>query len=243
MLLGYLKADSALQSVMRWNIVFQAAGLRLAAFLRLLAQLGQFAAQQVDLALLPENSMVELVEQVVGQTGLDFQLHQALFQVGGQGVHGNYLTILQRRRCIMHEYSIDLGRIYDASPPLSGGVRILADRLWPRGMAKATLPADEWYRDAAPEPALRSAYHHGEIEYDAFAVTYRRQLDTSPDVLVPLMRHVRQGPVLLLTASRDPAQSHLPTLRQAVLDALVAEDRSCEDATRSSPVCYAGQTQ
>lgn len=143
----------------------------------------------------------------------------------------------------MHDYAIELGRIYDAPSPLAGGMRILADRLWPRGMAKATLPADEWYRDAAPEPALRSAYHHGEIDYDAFAAAYRQQLDGSSDTLVPLMRYVRQGPVLLLTASRDPGRSHLPVLRQAVLDALAAEDRACEDGTRSSPVCYSGQTQ
>lgn len=226
---------------MGWYIVRQVAGLRLAAFLRLLAQFGQFASEQVDLALLPENSMVELVEQVIGQPRLDFQLHQAFFQIGWQGIHGD--NQLRKRRCIMHDYAIELGRIYDAPSPLAGGMRILADRLWPRGMAKATLPADEWYRDAAPEPALRSAYHHGEIDYDAFAAAYRQQLDGSPDTLVPLMRHVRQGPVLLLTASRDPGRSHLPVLRQAVLDALAAEDRACEDGTRSSPVCYSGQTQ
>jgi len=134
-------------------------------------------------------------------------------------------------------YRIDFGRIYDTEARAKTA-RVLVDRLWPRGKRKAELGDIEWLRDVAPSPALRRAWHAGEISRSVFSRKYRKELDAEPDVLLPLMRHARRGALVLLTASREPEQSHLPILREAVLDALAREDWEADGREPSSPVCY-----
>lgn len=135
------------------------------------------------------------------------------------------------------DYQIDLKRIYD-SPNKSDGARVLVDRLWPRGKRHEELALTDWYKDASPSPALRRAWHKDELDDDTFTRDYQRELDANPDSLVPLMRNAREGRLTLLTATRDPQHSHLPTLRQALLDALEEEDRQADDREPSSPTCY-----
>lgn len=137
-------------------------------------------------------------------------------------------------------YTIEYKRIY-APVEDSDGARVLVDRLWPRGKRREDLNLTEWYRMAAPSPQLRRAWHKDEIDAAAFARDYQRELNAEPDLLVPLLRYARQGRLTLLTASRNPRQSHLPILRQALLDALEREDAEAEGREPSSPTCYSGQ--
>lgn len=134
-------------------------------------------------------------------------------------------------------HDIRCKRIY-AEAADDDGARVLVDRLWPRGKRRDTLALTQWYRDASPSPVLRRQKHRGEIDDDTFAGRYRDEIDRDPDCLLPLMRLARQGRLTLLSAARDLEHSHVPVLRQAVLDALAAEDRDCEDLPASAP-CYA----
>ncbi|MGQ4880220.1 DUF488 domain-containing protein [Billgrantia sp. LNSP4103-1] len=134
-------------------------------------------------------------------------------------------------------YDVALKRIY-AEPDSRDGARILVDRLWPRGMPRERLALTDWYRDASPSLALSRQRRTGEISTAVFAVRYRGELRDAPENLLPLMRHARRGRLTLLSASRDLEASHLPLLRQAILDALQKED--VEDALPSSPPCYLG---
>ncbi|WP_024461261.1 DUF488 domain-containing protein [Marinimicrobium sp. LS-A18] len=134
-------------------------------------------------------------------------------------------------------YNIVFKRVYEAAER-SDGARILVDRLWPRGKRREDLQLTEWYRDASPSPALRRAWHQGEISDQRFADDYRKELDAQPETLVPLMRHARQSRLSLLTASRNPEQSHLPILKNALLDQLAREDDEADDRAPSSPTCY-----
>ncbi|MDO3388598.1 DUF488 family protein [Gilvimarinus sp. SDUM040013] len=127
-------------------------------------------------------------------------------------------------------------RIYQDAAP-ADGTRILADRLWPRGKRKDELALAEWCRDAAPSTGIRQCWHRNELTEAAFGHAYRHQLDQSPECLVPLMRAARQGSLTLLTASKEPENSHLPILRRAILDALHAEDNGDRDDP-ASPVCF-----
>jgi hypothetical protein len=70
-------------SIVGWQFVARIAAARNAAFGGRLAQQRHLADQQVDLSLLPDDDLIESVEQVFGKAGLDFQLGQALF---GKGV-------------------------------------------------------------------------------------------------------------------------------------------------------------
>lgn len=133
-------------------------------------------------------------------------------------------------------YDIVFKRIY-APAERGDGARVLVDRLWPRGKRREDLHLTDWYRDASPSPALRQAWHQEEIDDKRFAQDYRSELRTNPEVLTPLMRHARKGRLSLLTASRDPEHSHLPVLRQVLLEQLAKEDREADGDELSSPPC------
>lgn len=133
---------------------------------------------------------------------------------------------------------IVLKRIYQPVDA-EDGARVLVDRLWPRGKRRESLALTEWYRDASPSPALRRQYHQAEISADVFAARYRGELRDAPESLLPLMRHARQGRLTLLSAARDLEGSHLPLLRDAILQALSEEDAA--DREPASPPCYAAQ--
>ncbi len=133
-------------------------------------------------------------------------------------------------------YDIRFKRIYQQADS-SDGIRILVDRLWPRGQSKDDVPMDDWYQEASPSSDLRRCWHRGELTEDAFSHAYRHQLDQAPASLWPLMRAARAGTLTLLTASRDPKRSHLPVLRLALLDALEAED-AADRSEPASAVCY-----
>lgn len=136
-------------------------------------------------------------------------------------------------------YDIRLKRIYAAADP-EDGARVLVDRLWPRGKRRETLQLTDWYRDASPSNTLRRQKHQGEISDAVFARRYRWEIEGSPDCLLPLMRWAREGRLTLLSAARDLDDSHLPILRDILVDALEREDGSSRDSP-SSPPCYAGE--
>lgn len=104
-------------------------------------------------------------------------------------------------------------RVYDPPGP-DDGVRVLVDRLWPRGLAKERAAVDEWAKSLTPSNELRAWYHAHSGSYEEFARRYRREL-AAPD-LEPAAGHLRDlaaaGPVTLLTAVKDPGHSHVPVL-------------------------------
>lgn len=134
-------------------------------------------------------------------------------------------------------YIVRIKRIYSASES-EDGVRVLVDRLWPRGQRKHGLNRREWLKDVAPSSALRRSWHQNAIDAAEFANRYRQEIHTEPGNLIALMRYARQGPLTLLTATRNPELSHLPTLREILLSALEEEDRQADGREPSSPVCY-----
>lgn len=135
-------------------------------------------------------------------------------------------------------YDIRLKRIYSEADP-DDDARVLVDRLWPRGKRRDSLTLTDWYRAASPSNALRRQWHQGEISDAVFARRYRWEMADTPDCLVPLMRWCRQGRLTLLSAARDLERSHLPLLREAIVEALDEEDRQADGVGASSPPCYA----
>jgi uncharacterized protein YeaO (DUF488 family) len=109
--------------------------------------------------------------------------------------------------------SVRAGRIYD---PVTGqdGIRVLVDRLWPRGVSKNRAEIDEWCRDVAPSTALRRWYAHDPQRYTEFRRRYRHELAAGEQAAA--LHHLAEladGRTLtLLTASRDPAISEAAVL-------------------------------
>ncbi|MEU3901564.1 DUF488 family protein [Streptomyces sp. NPDC045251] len=109
--------------------------------------------------------------------------------------------------------SVRVRRVYDPPEP-DDGVRVLVDRLWPRGVAKDAAHVDEWPKGLTPSTELRRWYHAGEGSYEEFAERYEAEL-AAPEA-AELLDHVRElageGDVTLLTASKSPAESHASVL-------------------------------
>ncbi len=111
---------------------------------------------------------------------------------------------------------ISLGRIWDGSDDET--VRVLVDRLWPRGVAKAAAPWQRWVPEVAPSTALRRWLHANRSDYPVFCQRYRDEL-TGPEQrrgLAQLREIAEHRPLLLLTAAAQWQESHLPVIREAI---------------------------
>jgi uncharacterized protein YeaO (DUF488 family) len=112
---------------------------------------------------------------------------------------------------------IRVRRIYEQPVP-EDGVRVLVDRLWPRGVAKEGARLDRWAKELAPSTELRRWYGHRPERFEAFARRYREEL-AKPEVqraLAELHRLATQGPLTLLTATRDLERSGARVLAEVL---------------------------
>jgi uncharacterized protein YeaO (DUF488 family) len=66
-------------------------------------------------------------------------------------------------------------RVYD-EPAADDGLRVLVDRIWPRGVTKRRACLDEWCKDVAPSSDLRQWYRHDPTKFAEFADRYRAEL-------------------------------------------------------------------
>lgn len=109
--------------------------------------------------------------------------------------------------------SVRAGRVYDP-PREADGIRVLVDRLWPRGMTKAKAAVDEWCKDVAPSTELRHWYGHEPQRSAEFTSRYRDELSQGEpaEALAHLREISADHAVTLLTATKDPAISHLGVL-------------------------------
>ena len=109
--------------------------------------------------------------------------------------------------------SVRVRRVHEPPDP-DDGLRVLVDRLWPRGLAKDAARVDEWPKDLTPSTELRRWYHAGEGSYEEFARRYEAELAApgAAEALARTRAWVREGPVTLLTAVRSPERSHAAVL-------------------------------
>lgn len=107
---------------------------------------------------------------------------------------------------------IHIKRVYE--PPAAGdGLRVLIDRLWPRGVRKADAAIGRWCKDLAPSPELRRWFDHRPERFERFADRYRRELDDRGDMIDELLGSDQDAPLTLVYAARDPIHNHAVVLR------------------------------
>jgi len=108
---------------------------------------------------------------------------------------------------------VRLRRVYEDPSP-EDGVRVLVDRVWPRGLTKAAVHLDEWVKDIAPSTQLRRWYGHQPERYAEFRRRYLIELrDAQPAATIDRLRKLaRTGPVTLLTATKDVEHSQAAVL-------------------------------
>jgi uncharacterized protein YeaO (DUF488 family) len=111
---------------------------------------------------------------------------------------------------------VAIKRIYEPASR-SDGVRVLVDRLWPRGLKKASAGLDEWLRDLAPSNELRRWYHARPDQWPSFRKKYLQEL-SQPEALESLQRlyqlaHKRKC-LTLLFASKNDTHNNATVLRE-----------------------------
>jgi uncharacterized protein YeaO (DUF488 family) len=110
-------------------------------------------------------------------------------------------------------------RIYDDVSP-DDGVRVLVDRVWPRGVTKEAACLDEWLKDAAPSTALRRWYGHRPERFTEFRRRYLDELVAAQpaDAVDRLRRMLSDGQLTLLTATKDVDHSQAAVLAELLHD-------------------------
>jgi uncharacterized protein YeaO (DUF488 family) len=109
--------------------------------------------------------------------------------------------------------AIRIKRAYDPPEP-DDGLRILIDRLWPRGMPKAKLKLDSWVKHLSPSNALRKWYQHDPEKFAEFRKRYVAELKAEGEGLAELRAAVKGRTVTLLTATKELELSHATVLRE-----------------------------
>jgi uncharacterized protein YeaO (DUF488 family) len=112
--------------------------------------------------------------------------------------------------------NVKLKRAYE--PPAAGdGTRILVDRLWPRGVKKATAAIDLWAKDIAPSTELRQWFGHKTDRWEEFRRRYVAELERRTDLLGELRARARSGPITLVFGAHDQAHNDAVVLREMLL--------------------------
>jgi uncharacterized protein YeaO (DUF488 family) len=108
---------------------------------------------------------------------------------------------------------VEIARVYGLQK--GQGYYVLVDRLWPRGVARATAPFDEWLKDVAPSTELRKWYGHEPERFEEFTRRYRQELKTGParDALSSLRQRAQAGKLVLVTVTKDLERSEAAVLQ------------------------------
>jgi uncharacterized protein YeaO (DUF488 family) len=103
-------------------------------------------------------------------------------------------------------------RIYEP-PSNEDGLRILVDKLWPRGLKKETCKLDNWLKEVAPSDKLRRWFGHDPVRWDEFQQRYFEELDERPNVWQAVKELAREKTITLLYAAHDPQHNNAVALK------------------------------
>jgi uncharacterized protein YeaO (DUF488 family) len=104
-------------------------------------------------------------------------------------------------------------RIYDP-PEADDGVRVLVDRLWPRGLSKEQARIDHWLKHIAPSDALRKWYGHDDSHWDEFKRRYFDELAALDEPVTLLRKLMNENTVTLLYSARSEAHNNAVALME-----------------------------
>jgi uncharacterized protein YeaO (DUF488 family) len=108
-----------------------------------------------------------------------------------------------------------LKRVYEPAAR-EDGVRVLVDRLWPRGLSKDKAVVDHWMKDVAPSATLRKWFGHDPDRWSEFQRRYKSELREHKDLLDEIRKLAQQGTVTLLFGARDEEHNDAVVLRDVL---------------------------
>lgn len=111
----------------------------------------------------------------------------------------------------MHE--IRAKRVYEEPGP-GDGYRVLVDRVWPRGLSKENVKADEWLKDVAPSNELRKWFGHDPDKWQEFKKRYRAELKVQEEAVQSLLDAAGKSVVTLLYSAKDEEHNQAVALKE-----------------------------
>ncbi len=108
---------------------------------------------------------------------------------------------------------IRLKRAYE-QPANADGLRILVERLWPRGVSKEKAAVGLWLKDVAPSTDLRKWFGHDPEKWDEFRQRYKAELEQKGDLIALLKHRTTEGTVTFVYAAHDEERNSAVVLKE-----------------------------
>ena len=108
---------------------------------------------------------------------------------------------------------IRIKRVYEAVQE-GDGVRILVDRLWPRGISKEKAAIDKWMKEIAPSNKLRKWFNHDPKKWQQFKEKYQKELESKTDLIEELRTPSKKGTLTFLYAAKDELHNQALVLKE-----------------------------
>jgi uncharacterized protein YeaO (DUF488 family) len=109
--------------------------------------------------------------------------------------------------------NINLKRVYEDADP-GDGIRVLVERLWPRGVTKTAAAIDHWFKDIAPSPELRKWFDHRPERWSEFQKRYRTELTQNQQRVADLRAICLKHKVTFVFAARDTERNGAVVLKK-----------------------------
>ena len=111
---------------------------------------------------------------------------------------------------------INIKRVYEA-PGKEDGMRILVDRLWPRGLTKEKASVDLWLKEIAPSTELRKWFGHDPDKWKEFQKRYHKELKANKKQVSLLEEQIKKGTVTLVYGAKDEEHNEALVLKESLL--------------------------
>ena len=108
---------------------------------------------------------------------------------------------------------IKIKRAY-LEPEEDDGMRVLVDRLWPRGLTKEKARIDLWMKDVAPSTELRKWFSHDIEKWEEFKKRYLDELNENKESVAILKEQLNKGNVTLIFGARDELHNEAIVLKE-----------------------------
>ena len=109
--------------------------------------------------------------------------------------------------------AINVKRIYDKVSS-EDGIRILVDRLWPRGISKKDASVDFWIKDIAPSNELRKWFNHDPEKWQEFRSRYFQELNKRSQLIEEILSHEKKVTLTLVFSAKEEKYNNAVALRE-----------------------------
>lgn len=113
------------------------------------------------------------------------------------------------------KFPIKIKRIYD-SPLPEDGLRILIDRLWPRGLSKEQAHVDSWYKEIAPSNELRTWFGHKPELFKEFSQKYAKELENQKPIIKEIRELAQKEQITLLYSAKNIEFNNAVVLKKII---------------------------